>query len=343
MTLLLTGGTGFIGSHTLVELLFSGYKNIVIIDNLSNSKDSVLKNVYEITKEITDKKIDFYNVDILNYMDLKKIFAYYKELNKPINTIIHFAALKSVSESLKKPDLYYKTNIVGTINLLDMMKKYNCNNLIFSSSATVYGNQKYPVSENSITGNGITNPYGRTKYMIEEILRDYSLANPHFNIVLLRYFNPVGAHPSGLIGEDPNGIPNNLCPYIIKVAMGKIDKLMINGSDYDTDDGTCKRDFIHVVDLAKAHVAAVKKINELKNINIYNVGTGNGISVLEFVLEFQEVNKISINYDFGPRREGDLPVVYAEVNKIKEELGWKAEKSLKDICIDSYNFAKQIS
>jgi UDP-glucose 4-epimerase len=271
---------------------------------------------------------------------LQNIFAYYKEINNPINTIIHFAALKSVSESIQKPELYYKTNITGTLNLLDMMKKYNCNNLIFSSSATVYGNQNYPVSEESNTGKGITNPYGRTKYIIEEVLKDYSIANKEFNIIILRYFNPVGAHPSGLIGEDPNGIPNNLCPYLLKVAEKKIEKLMIYGMDYDTEDGTCKRDFIHVVDLAKAHVAAVNNINKLPNINIYNVGTGTSVSVLEFVLEFQEVNKVNIKYDFGNRRDGDLPIVYAEVNKIKNELGWVAEKTLKDICKDSYNFVK---
>ncbi len=341
MSILITGGLGFIGSHTVVELLNSNYKNIIIIDNLSNSKYDIYNNILKICENIPDKNVEFINLDILDKKNLKELFSlnYYK--NK-INTVIHFAALKSVKESINLPLKYYKINVEGTINLLEIMEMYECNNFIFSSSATVYGNQEYPVYENNITGIGITNPYGRTKYMVEEILKDYSKSNSKLNITILRYFNPVGAHSSGLIGEDPNDIPNNLNPYLLKVISGKLNKLTIYGNDYNTRDGTCLRDYIHVVDLAKAHVKTLEAI--LNNINkglcIYNVGSGNNISVLEYINTFEKVNNIKINYDFGSRRNGDLPVVYANVDKIFNELNWKVEKSLEDICKDSYNYIK---
>lgn len=332
MTILITGGLGFIGSHTIVELIKNKFNDILIIDNLSNSKIDVLDKIKMIT---TIENINFIKLDILNKKELEKVFTENK-----IDTIIHFAAVKSVNESIKLPDKYYKINIEGTLNLLEMMKKFNCKNFIFSSSATVYGEQSYPVDENSKTGINITNPYGKTKYFVEEIIKDYSKAYPNLNFIILRYFNPVGAHESGLIGEDPNDIPNNLLPFILKVAVNKLDKLTIFGNDYNTYDGTCIRDFIHVVDLAEAHLFAYNALidNKISGLRIYNVGTGKGISVGEFIKTFEEVNMIKINWEFGQRREGDLEIVFSKVDKIYNELGWKCKKTLTDICKDSYKF-----
>jgi len=332
-SILVTGGLGFIGSHTLVELLQS-FDHILVVDNLSNSKNSVLDSI----KELTNKSVIFLPIDILNVADLKSLFA-----SRRITSVIHFAALKSVGESITHPAEYYETNVTGTIQLVNIMRKYKCYNLIFSSSATVYGEQTYPVDEASQTGVGLTNPYGRTKYMVEEILKDYAAAYPVMNITLLRYFNPVGAHPSGRIGEDPNGIPNNLCPYVLRVAQGLIPQLTIYGKDYPTHDGTCIRDFIHVVDLAKAHVAALQSMEKgaIKGLSIYNVGTGHGVTVLDFITTFERVNNITLPYQFGSRRQGDLPIVYSNVDKIYHDLGWKAEKTLEDICHDAYHFVKK--
>ena len=334
-SILVTGGLGFIGSHTIVELLNSqSFDHIIVVDNLSNSKHTVVDKI----KELTNKTITFLPIDILNVADLKSLFA-----SMHITSVIHFAALKSVGESIQQPAEYYETNVSGTIQLINIMREYKCHNLIFSSSATVYGEQEYPVHEMSQTGVGLTNPYGRTKYMVEEILKDYSVAYPQMNITLLRYFNPVGAHPSGKIGEDPNGIPNNLCPYVLRVARGIIPQLTVYGKDYATHDGTCIRDFIHVVDLGKAHLAALQAMEkgDIRGLSIYNVGTGNGVTVLDFLTTFEQVNNITLSYQFGERRQGDLPIVFASVDKIYRELGWKAEKTLEDICRDAYHFVKK--
>jgi UDP-glucose 4-epimerase len=332
-SILITGGLGFIGSHTIVELL-QDFDHILVVDNLSNSKSTVLDNI----KELTNKSVTFLPIDILNVVEMKSLFA-----SRHITSVIHFAALKSVGESITQPAEYYETNVMGTIQLVNIMRKYKCHNLIFSSSATIYGDQTYPVHEVSQTGVGLTNPYGRTKYMVEEILKDYAAAYPEMNITLLRYFNPVGAHPSGLIGEDPNGIPNNLCPYVLRVARSIIPQLTIYGKDYPTHDGTCIRDFIHVVDLAKAHVAALQSMEKghTKGLSIYNVGTGHGVTVLDFITTFERVNNITLPYRFGERRQGDLPIVYSNADKIYHDLGWKAEKTLEDICRDAYYFVKK--
>lgn len=334
-SILITGGLGFIGSHTIVELLNSQlFDNIIVIDNLSNSKITVLDSI----RELTNKSVTFLPINILNMTDLKAIFA-----ANHITSVIHFAALKAVGESIKQPAEYYHTNVTGTIQLVNIMREYKCHNLIFSSSATVYGEQDYPVTEESCTGVGLTNPYGRTKYMVEEILKDYAAAYPELNITLLRYFNPVGAHPSGKIGEDPNGIPNNLCPYLLRVARGIIPQMTVYGNDYATHDGTCIRDFIHVVDLAKAHLAALSHMESGHNhgLTIYNVGTGNGVTVLDFIKTFEQVNDMKLSYVMGERRQGDLPIVYSNADKMYKELGWKAEKTLEDICRDAYHFANK--
>ena len=334
-SILITGGLGFIGSHTIVELLNSQeFDNIIVVDNLSNSKITVLDRI----KELTNKSVTFFPLNILNGADMKSLFA-----SRRITSVIHFAALKSVGESIQQPAEYYQTNVTGTAQLVNIMREYKCHNLIFSSSATVYGTQTYPVTETSQTGVGLTNPYGRTKYMVEEILKDYAAAYPEMNITLLRYFNPVGAHPSGLIGEDPNGIPNNLCPYVLRVAQKIIPQLTVYGKDYPTHDGTCIRDFIHVVDLAKAHLAALHSMEKgaIKGLSIYNVGTGNGVTVLDFLTTFEKVNQTTLSYQFGDRRQGDLPIVYSNADKIYQDLGWKAEKTLEDICRDAYHFVKK--
>lgn len=332
--ILVTGGLGFIGSHTIVELLQENYK-IIIIDNLVNSSKEVLRKIENITNRID---ILFFNIDIRNSLKLENLFTEYK-----IGLVIHFAALKAVSESIKNPLQYYDCNVSGTINLLNVMKKYDCNKIIFSSSATVYGDNVYPVDENSTIGNGITNPYGQTKYMIEQILQDLYISNNAWSITILRYFNPIGAHPSGLLGENPNDTPNNLFPYLLKVSNGKLPSLNIFGNDYDTADGTCIRDFIHVVDLARGHVKATEQIFNLEKdtkINIYNLGTGKGTSVKELIDTFEKVNNVKLAYNFVKRRDGDLQCVYTKTNKSSTELGWNCIYNVEDMCKHGFNFTK---
>lgn len=324
-SVLVTGGLGFIGSHCCVELLNENY-NIIIVDNNSNSK---LETVDKI-KVITGKDVIFYKGDLLDNNFIDYIFGHYK-----IWCVIHFAAFKSVNESISTPLAYYKNNVIGTINLLNIMDKYNCRRLIFSSSATVYGNQPSPINENMEIGRDITNPYGRTKFFIEEILKDLYTSNKLWSIVILRYFNPVGSHESGLLGEDPIGIPNNLFPHILRAIDGS--KIKIFGDDYDTDDGTCIRDFIHVVDLAKGHTIVLNLLNNT-GLNTYNLGTGSGISVLKLINTFEKVNNIKINYEITQRREGDLSKIYADVSKVNKDLGWRSIKSLEDICKDGFNY-----
>lgn len=328
MKVLVTGGTGYIGSHTCVELLEAGHE-VVIADNLSNSKKEVVDEI----KRITGKDVVFYEYDVCNKESLRKIF---KE-NK-IDAVMHFAGYKSVSESVKKPLMYYRNNIDSTLSLCETMIEFNCKKLIFSSSATVYGNpKKLPLTEDMEVG-GTTNPYGSTKLYIEGILKDLYKSDNEWKIVLLRYFNPVGAHSSGLIGENPNGIPNNLMPYIMKVAVGELDHLNIFGNDYSTKDGTGIRDYIHVVDLAKGHIKALEKIDNNKDIKIYNLGTGTGYSVLDMVKAFEKSNSIKIPYVIAPRREGDIAICYADSSLAKKELNWKAELSLEDMVSSSYNY-----
>lgn len=330
MSILVTGGAGFIGSHTVVELIDNGY-DVIVLDNLSNSSIKAIKRV----EEITGKTIKFYKEDILNTEGLDNIFD-----KENIDSVIHFAGLKAVGESVKKPLLYYKNNIAGTLSLLSVMKKHNVKNIIFSSSATVYGDPKeVPIKESAKKG-VCTNPYGWTKSMIEQILFDVEKADESFNIVILRYFNPIGAHKSGLIGEDPNGIPNNLMPYITKVSVGALKNLTIFGDDYDTKDGTCIRDYIHVVDLARGHVKALSKLKKGSGLSIYNLGTGVGYSVLDVVKNFEKANNVKIPYVIGKRRDGDIKENYASVEKAKNELSFVAEYNLFDMCKDSYNWQK---
>ena len=331
MTILVTGGAGFIGSHTCVELLNNGY-DVVVIDNLYNSSEKSLERV----KEITGKNLKFYKGDILDNDCLDKIFR-----ENDIDCVIHFAGLKAVGESVHKPWEYYNNNITGSLTLIDAMRKAGCKNLIFSSSATVYGNPaEIPITENCPKGT-CTNPYGWTKWMLEQIFTDMHTADPEWNVILLRYFNPIGAHPSGLIGEDPNGIPNNLMPYITQVAIGKLSELGIFGNDYDTPDGTCVRDYIHVCDLATGHVAALKKIQENVGVGIYNLGTGKGYSVLDVVNNFMEATGVKIPYSFKPRRDGDVPQCYSSAEKARKELGWEAKYDIKEMCRDSWNWQQK--
>ena len=337
MTILVTGGAGFIGSHTLIELITAGH-SVVVVDNLINSNHESLYRVESITR----RAIPFYKVDIRDRAGLSRVF----ELHK-FDCCIHFAGLKAVGESVVKPWEYYENNINGTLVLLDVMRKNGCKNIIFSSSATVYGDSaEVPITEACPKGH-CTNPYGQTKSMLEEILIDMHTADVRlgesqpWNVVLLRYFNPIGAHPSGLIGEDPNGIPNNLMPYITQVAVGKLDKLHIYGSDYDTPDGTGVRDYIHVVDLARGHVKALKAIDNNCGVAIYNLGTGRGYSVLEVVHAFEDVNGVEIPYVIEGRRPGDIAVCYSDPGKAKRELGWKAEFDIYDMCRDSWNWQKK--
>ena len=328
--ILLTGGLGYIGSHTAVELLDTG-EELLIVDDLSNSNIGVAKKI----SEITNKKFKFIKMDLKNFKLTKKLFKHNK-----IDAVIHFAGYKAVGESVQKPLEYYENNILSTINILKCMQMHGVNNFVFSSSATVYGtNKNMPLKENFPTG--ATNPYGRTKLFIEEILKDCSVANPNLNIAILRYFNPIGAHASGLIGENPNGIPNNLMPYITKVATKKFDKLQIFGNDYETKDGTGVRDYIHVVDLAKGHVLALNKLKTSKGVHIWNLGTGTGYSVLEIVNTFNKVNGNLVKYEFTKRREGDVPICYADTTKAKKELGFVATHSLEDMCKSSYEFEKK--
>ncbi len=327
MSILVTGGAGYIGSHTCVELLNSGYR-VVVIDNLCNSSVEALKRV----EKITGKAITFYHNDLLDQDALDHIFK-----KEEITAVIHFAGLKAVGESVLKPLEYYYNNLTGTLILCDAMKKYNVKKLIFSSSATVYGHvSSVPITEDFPLS--VTNPYGRTKLMIEEILRDVFVSDPEWNIILLRYFNPIGAHKSGMIGENPTGIPNNLLPYITQVAVGKLEKLRVYGNDYATKDGTGVRDYIHVVDLALGHVKALSKLQEEKGVFTYNLGTGTGYSVLEVLHSFEEVCGKKIPYEIEARRPGDIDFCYADATLARKELGWEAKMSLKEMCEDSWRW-----
>lgn len=327
MAILVSGGMGYIGSHTTIELLNEGNK-VIIVDNLYNSNIMVKDKI----KEITGKEPKFYKIDLLNEDDVEVVF---KENN--IDAVIHFAALKAVGESVSMPLEYYNNNLTSTLVLLKLMKKYDVKNFVFSSSATVYGESEIiPIPENAPLS--ATNPYGRTKLMVEDILRDLYKADNSFNIAILRYFNPVGAHKSGLIGEDPKGIPNNLMPYITKVAVGELKELNIFGDDYDTVDGTGVRDYIHVVDLAKGHLKALEKLNENPGLVTYNLGTGKGYSVLELVKAFSEASGVEIPYKIVGRRPGDIATCYANPSKANRELNWVAEKGIKEICEDSWRW-----
>ena len=330
MAILVTGGAGFIGSHTCVELQHAGY-DVVVYDNLCNSSEESLKRV----EALTGKAVKFYKGDILDRDRLNEVFE-----KEDIDSCIHFAGLKAVGESVQKPWEYYENNIAGTLTLVDVMRQHNCKNIIFSSSATVYGDPaEIPITENCPKGQ-CTNPYGWTKSMLEQILTDIQKADTEWNVVLLRYFNPIGAHPSGTMGENPNGIPNNLMPYITQVAVGKLPELGVFGNDYDTPDGTGVRDYIHVVDLAKGHVKALKKIEDKSGLSIYNLGTGVGYSVLDIVKNFEEANDIKIPYSIKPRRAGDIATCYSDATKAKEELGWTAEYGIKEMCADSWRWQK---
>ncbi len=331
MKILVTGGLGYIGSHTVVELLNNGYE-VIVIDNLSNSS----KDVVEKIEEITGKDIIFDEDDVCNEETLEEIFTEHK-----IDAVIHFAGYKAVGESVKEPIKYYENNLVSTLHLCKKMLEHECYNFIFSSSATVYGDpETLPITEDCKVG-GTTNPYGTTKLMIERILSDIHNANPKFTPVILRYFNPIGAHPSGLIGEDPNGIPNNLMPYIVRVASGDLEELSVFGDDYDTPDGTGVRDYIHVVDLAKGHIKALEKSFEDDGIYYFNLGTGTGYSVLDLIKNYEKVNGVKVPYKIVGRRPGDIACCYADASKAYKILGWKAELGIEDMMRDSYNFIQK--
>lgn len=327
MNVLVTGGLGFIGSHTCVELLNANY-DVVIVDNLSNSSIDALEKI----EEITSKKPKFYEYDVCDKEKIEEIF----KKNK-IDAVIHFAGYKAVGESVSEPLKYYRNNLDSTLTLLEVMKEYSCHNFVFSSSATVYGTPKeLPIKEDFPLST--TNPYGTTKLMIERILQDVSKADKDLSIIVLRYFNPIGAHKTGLLGEKPNGIPNNLMPYIVRVADKELPILSVFGDDYDTPDGTGVRDYIHVVDLAKGHLKALEKVVNFKGIDYYNLGTGNGYSVLDLVKAFEKVNNVKVPYKIVERRPGDIAACYADPTKAYEELGFKAEYGIEDMCKDSYNF-----
>ena len=331
MAILVTGGAGFIGSHTVVELQNAGY-DVVVLDNLSNSSEKSLERV----EKITGKPVKFYKKDILDREGLNEVFE-----KEDIDSCIHFAGLKAVGESVVKPWEYYENNIAGTLTLVDVMRKHGVKNIIFSSSATVYGDPAIiPITEECPKGQ-CTNPYGWTKSMLEQILTDIQKADPEWNVVLLRYFNPIGAHKSGLIGENPNGIPNNLMPYISQVAVGKLEKLGVFGDDYDTPDGTGVRDYIHVVDLAVGHVKAIKYIFSNPGLDIINLGTGVGYSVLDMVKAFSKACGKEIPYEIKPRREGDIAMCYADPSKAAKVLGWKAERGLEQMCEDAWRWQSQ--
>lgn len=331
MKILVTGGAGFIGTHTLIELDIAGHE-MVVVDNLVNSNRESLRRV----AQIIGKEIPFYQTDIRDREGLNKVFEEHS-----FDCCIHFAGLKAVGESVQKPLEYYENNMSGTFVLLDVMRNHGCKNIIFSSSATVYGNPAIiPITEECPKGH-CTNPYGQTKSMLEEVLTDVQKADPEWNVVLLRYFNPIGAHPSGLIGENPNGIPNNLMPYITQVAIGKRERLGIFGNDYDTPDGTGVRDYIHVVDLAKGHVCALKAIEKNCGLAIYNLGTGHGYSVLDVVKAFEKVNGVAVPYTIMPRRAGDIATCYSAPDKAEKELGWKAQYGIEEMCRDSWNWQKK--
>ena len=330
MSILGTGGVGFIGSHTVVELQNAGY-DVVVLDNLCNANPKVLDRI----EAITGKKVPFYKADIRDREALNEIFE-----KESIDSVIHFAGLKAVGESVQKPLEYYDNNISGTLVLVDVMRQHGCKNIIFSSSATVYGDPAFvPITEECPKG-VCTNPYGWTKSMLEQILSDIQKADNEWNVVLLRYFNPIGAHKSGTIGENPNGIPNNLMPYITQVAVGKREELGVFGDDYDTPDGTGVRDYIHVVDLALGHVKALKKIEEKAGLKIYNLGTGCGYSVLDVVHNFEKASGVKIPYSIKPRRAGDIATCYADAAKAKEELGWEAQYGILEMCEDSWRWQK---
>ncbi len=330
MKILVTGGTGYIGSHTCVELLNNGYE-VIVLDNFSNSKIDVLDKI----NKITGKSVKFYEGNMIDRDILEKIFT-----ENDIDAVIDFAAYKAVGESVKKPVEYYTNNVSTVLVLLDVMNKYNCKNIVFSSSATVYGTPDVvPITEECKTG-GTTNPYGTSKLFVEQILKDLYKADNEWNIVILRYFNPIGAHESGLIGEEPNGIPANLMPYISKVASGKLECLSVFGNDYDTKDGTGVRDYIHVVDLARGHIKAIEKISHDKGLFIYNLGTGVGYSVLDIINAFEKANGIKINYKIAPRREGDIAICYSDPTKALNELGFKTTKTIEDMCRDAWNYEK---
>ena len=330
MNILLAGGAGYIGSHTAVELLTAGH-DVVIVDNYCNSCAEAVNRV----EEVSGKKVVSYEADVKDKVAMAKIFAENK-----IDCVIHFAGLKAVGESVSKPLEYYSNNISGSLVLFDEMRNHNVKNIIFSSSATVYGDPAFvPITEECPMGE-ITNPYGRTKAMLEQILTDIQKADPEWNVILLRYFNPIGAHKSGKIGENPNGIPNNLMPYITQVAVGKLKCLGVFGDDYDTPDGTCIRDYIHVCDLADGHVKAVEKLKCNPGIEIYNLGTGKGSSVLDVVKTFEKASGVKIPYEMKQRRAGDVPVNYCDATKAEKELGWKAKRDLFDMCEDSWRWQK---
>ncbi|MBR6811036.1 UDP-glucose 4-epimerase GalE [Candidatus Saccharibacteria bacterium] len=327
--ILVTGGTGYIGSHTVVELLKTGNYDVDIVDNLANSKDTVIDDI----EKITGIRPNFYHFDLLDETKLRDLFR-----ENDYKAVIHFAGLKAVGESVEQPLRYYENNLLSTLNILKCMKEFNVNEIIFSSSATVYGDRdNVALTEDMQTGIGITNPYGRTKFMIEEILKDFCKADETKQAVILRYFNPIGNHESGLIGEDPNGIPNNLMPIIMRVSQGRIPELSIYGDDYDTPDGTCIRDYIHVVDLAKGHLAALEKVTKT-GISIYNLGTGKGTSVKEMVAAFEEASGKSLPHKVAGRRAGDLPSIFANVDKAEKELDWKATRTVADAMRDTMKF-----
>ena len=328
MRILVTGGAGYIGSHTCIELLNQG-QEVVVVDNLCNSSEESLNRV----KQITGKDVTFYKADLLDKAAMEEIFS-----KETVDAVIHFAGLKAVGESVAKPLEYYHNNITGTLTLMGVMDKVGVKNIVFSSSATVYGSPEIiPITEECPKGQ-CTNPYGWTKSMMEQIMTDLQKAHPEWNVILLRYFNPVGAHKSGRIGEDPKGIPNNLMPYISQVAVGKLERLGVFGDDYDTPDGTGVRDYIHVVDLAVGHVKALKKIEEKAGVCIYNLGTGKGYSVLDVVKAYEKACGREIKYEIKPRRPGDIATCYADASKAREELGWEAERGIEEMCADSWRW-----
>lgn len=330
MAILVTGGAGYIGSHTVIELTNAGY-DVVVLDNLVNASEKVLGRV----EKITGKPVKFYKVDIQDRAGLEDVFT-----KENIDSVIHFAGLKAVGESVYKPLEYYTNNISGTLTLLDVMRNHNVKNIVFSSSATVYGDPAFiPITEECPKGQ-CTNPYGWTKSMLEQILTDLAFADKEWNVILLRYFNPIGAHKSGTIGENPNGIPNNLMPYITQVAVGKLKELSVFGNDYDTPDGTGVRDYIHVVDLATGHVKAIEKLKEKPGTKIYNLGTGKGYSVLDIVKNFEEASGQHIPYVIKGRRAGDIATCYSDASLAKKELGWEAKYDLKEMCEDSWRWQK---
>lgn len=327
MAILVTGGAGYIGSHTCIELLEAGFE-LVVVDDFSNSKPEALKRI----RELTNKSFTFYELNVMDQAGLERIFE-----NHSVEAVVHFAGLKAVGESVQIPLKYYQTNMMSTLVLCETMNKYGIHKLVFSSSATVYGSpEQVPLTENSKTG--ATNPYGQTKLMLEQVLKDLAASDPRWGISILRYFNPIGAHKSGRIGENPNGIPNNLMPYISQVAVGKLEELSVYGNDYDTIDGTGVRDYIHVVDLAQGHLKALQRLLAHSGIHIYNLGTGRGVSVLEIVEAFEQISGKKIAYRIVDRRPGDIAICYADTTKANHELGWVAVKGIREMCEDTWRW-----